>query len=562
MTSHSFKPSAWQARFARETRQLSSNPEFPLRLNEQHSIDSLGRMVMAITLDTSSLAAEDDGLHFGVEERFRVYVKAGPTSPPAVTVEHDRFVGFPHVMFGHELCIYLDPSREWNPLEGATGFFNRVWDWLADAAEAKFSAKDALFHAVGGVPTGSEPDETIVVRQSIPEKSVLWWGERRTEYRVDLSDDQKDGSFPVAVWLADKSMPFGTGDTLGQLLARLTSEDGRHPQAFLRTLTAVASRLPDEATNLYFLVAVAHPSGGQPHLTAGRLDSIAVAALKRTSRAVLDARIGWCAVSDERETVSTRRDVQSGAANFLASRVVLIGCGALGSWMAEFIARAGATSIFLSDPATISGGLLVRQNYLECDVGREKAEALAHRLRQISDRLQVSVATTADDAAFFGAFSSADFVIDATANVAAGMQLQDLLQNIPNTDAVVAQVATDPATGTMGMVLIRGVQQPQLLRDIDSDVGTQVKARTDLEPYHAFWDSNSPMNQIIPVRGCSIPTFHGAAADLAAIAAIATSTLGRHRFSALSGAHLFALPSGYPSAMPTVWLHTSAAGPS
>ena len=68
------------------------------------------------------------------------------------------------------------------------------------------------------------------------------------------------------------------------------------------------------------------------------------------------------------------------------------GCGGLGSWIAEFVARAGAAHITVCDPEVITGGLLVRQNYVEKDIRRSKADALAARLRALRDDLTVTVA--------------------------------------------------------------------------------------------------------------------------------------------------------------------------
>jgi hypothetical protein len=82
-------------------------------------------------------------------------------------------------------------------------------------------------------------------------------------------------------------------------------------------------------------------------------------------------------VSDERTEVATRRDSQRPASAFYGKTVELWGCGGLGSWIAEFIARAGARRLILRDSGATSSGLLVRQNYTEDDVGLAKVTQLA-----------------------------------------------------------------------------------------------------------------------------------------------------------------------------------------
>jgi tRNA A37 threonylcarbamoyladenosine dehydratase len=97
-------------------------------------------------------------------------------------------------------------------------------------------------------------------------------------------------------------------------------------------------------------------------------------------------------MSDEREAVTTRRDISRPVNGFLGKSVHVWGCGGLGSWIAEFVVRAGAREITVCDPGIVTGGLLVRQNYTEAGIGDTKAQALARRLREIRDDITVHVA--------------------------------------------------------------------------------------------------------------------------------------------------------------------------
>ena len=82
---------------------------------------------------------------------------------------------------------------------------------------------------------------------------------------------------------------------------------------------------------------------------------------------------------------------------------------------------------------------------------------------------------------------------------------------------------------------------------IDTTAGQKVLARGDLEAYHVLW-ANDPDSEdtLIPTRGCSVPTFHGSAADMAGVAAALVNVLGSHLMSpegtTASGTHLVALP--------------------
>lgn len=545
----------WQTAFLSRTRQFSDDPNTPVRLNERRRGTHVGQLILIVTVDTVSIQREPEGLQLAASEQFEIQVPRTPVGPPTATVHHDRFVGAPHVLYGRELCLYLDPSREWDPAGGANAFFNRLWDWLADAAAGSFSARDSLYHAIGGVPAGSEEAEMLALHQEVPERPTLWWGVRRSPDRVDVRSSFISDAVPIVYLPLAHPLPYGVGDTITDLLARFAFHDDPLATTAAQMLQAAATR-ESAAQGMYLMLGVPHPVGGARHAAAGWIDRDAVDALRAGTDAVLSAAIKWRRVSDDRPTVSTRRDVGTHAAGFLGATVTLLGCGALGSWFAEFAARAGAARIVLADEAKITRGLLVRQNYAELDVGRSKSEALADRLRAISDDVDVRRLTelTAEDA--IASFINVDFIVDATANLAASMWLESIVARANTSQAVIAQIATDPSAGSRGIVTVRGTTDARSLPDIDVQVGRLVVQEPELEGYHAFWRRSAPADQITPVRGCSIPTFRGSAADEAAIAALAASALGRHRGLPVSGAHLFALPGG-SNGEPARWIDAS-----
>jgi NAD(P)-dependent dehydrogenase (short-subunit alcohol dehydrogenase family) len=218
------------------------------------------------------------------------------------------------------------------------------------------------------------------------------------------------------------------------------------------------------------------------------------------------------------------------------------GCGGLGSWIAEFIARAGARRLVLCDPGNITGGLLVRQNFTEDNIGEGKAEALQRRIAAIRDDIEVEAHTSLvpDDLATL--FPAADVIIDATISRAIGQLLDQLATTRPR--PVLAQVATDAGTSTLGLLTVSDPAHATGPNIVDQHVGVIVKAEGKLEPFHTFWNDVAPRDELIPTRGCSVPTFHGSAADLAAVAASLTSLLGAHLANSepISGSHLVGLP--------------------
>jgi hypothetical protein len=184
--------------------------------------------------------------------------------------------------------------------------------------------------------------------------------------------------------------------------------------------------------------------------------------------------------------------------------------------------------------------LLVRQNYTEFDIGVAKAEALATRLRALSDGLDVLVTVGYLPESKDGVLPDADVVIDASVNRSLGEVLDTSAR--ASDGPLLAQVATDVQTGTLGLLVVASSDYVGGPATIDELVGEEVRSRGDLERFAVLWDSPTAGDEIIPARGCSAPTFHGSAADLAAIAGVLVSMLGQHVGQGISGAHLVALP--------------------
>ena len=251
--------------------------------------------------------------------------------------------------------------------------------------------------------------------------------------------------------------------------------------------------------------------------------------------------IEWCRVSDERSEVTTRRDAQRPVNAFQGKTVLVWGCGGIGSWAAEFITRAGAAKIRLCDEAIVTGGLLVRQDYVEADIGNEKAHALAARIRGISDRADVSTVTGTSLNDLEDVITCADVIIDATVSIAVGQALSAVAAT-EGPHALLAQLVTDTSTGTLGILTVSAPSDPDGPAVIDTRAGRTVLADPELEPYHTLWREPLDEHELIPTRGCSVPTFHGSAADLAAVAACLVNLLAMHLTTPVSGTHLIALP--------------------
>lgn len=107
-----------------------------------------------------------------------------------------------------------------------------------------------------------------------------------------------------------------------------------------------------------------------------------------------------------------------GQCRLLESSVFVLGCGALGSIVASYLAGAGVGRLVLADYDTIDITNLQRQIlYCESDAGMPKAETLAARLRELNPTVRIETVNrliTPDLARDL--FANCDFIVDASDN--------------------------------------------------------------------------------------------------------------------------------------------------
>lgn len=590
-----------QAAGWRELVAIASAPDSALlALTDATELGPVGQPLLArIAVDTSALPpTARGGLRLSREhEELVVAVPADyPRSPPLVWAEHGRFAGHPHVLLGCVLCVYLDPAQEWRPAHRMRGFLANLWHWLRRAVNGEFDRDDALFHPVGGVPPWQSASPVMVVaRHEPPQPSAPYSLMRlvpRTASRLDLvAPDSPGRAWHALVVRPPGPLLLGPGTTLAAVARSLAL--ARHPipagplpalaprwqppdipprpEDLLGMLAAAAVRDPEgEPAWLVLAVPTSRDAGPRRHLTVGRVPPDAADRLRaryraagvltaiRTDDDIAAAPVEWCEISEERPSMTLRRDTRRPAAAFQGLSVAVWGCGGLGSWMAELVARAGATSLSLCDPAPVTGGLLVRQDYAEADIGSAKAVALARRLRDIRDDVEIEVVADPYAVLAAGSLPDCDVLIDATIS----LPIADALAAVwPHslTRPLVARVSADRATTTLAMLTVsRPVADPDL-DTADRVAGHAVMSEPALEAFRCFWVSAEPEDEITPAPGCSVPTFHGSAADLAAAAGALVTALGqRIAADAGPGSVLLALPAANGAAPAYTWLPACA----
>ena len=541
-----------------ELRQLAAAcPHEILAIGQPRSLSSpdAGRADLAVdvTLSTRSVDRPPTSTLLGDQEGVTIVVGPRyPEQPPRVYVPHNRFVDIVHVLYGNELCIYLDEDREWHPSGGMGDVLEQVWRFLDNAANDRFEASTALFHPVGGRNPVTAGAPTAVVRQfpGVPGKPLsLGSATPRTGRRIDIGPHAHDAArrtLRVLTISVPDRMPYGPGRTVGGLRVALEAASGPRWDAIAGALgrTRAANR-PDDL--LYIVLAVARqPSLPDPgwHLCVGRLATPPDSwnpgsnSPEQVTLAIgYDTPIEWCNMSDQRPEHTTRRDDARPVTALRGRTVELWGCGGLGSWLGEFLIRAGVAHLALTDPRGIQGDLLVRQNFTEDDVGFPKATQLKARLKAIADLAQVHARLSSAAAS---ALPDCDLIIDATVSESVGAFLHTSMADAQATGPVVASVATDVQSATLGLVVVgSGSTSPA---HIQTELSQVVLAQGDLEPFHRFWTGPSPGDLVLPMPGCSTPTFRGSAADAAGLAATMLNLIAGHLDADTVGMHLINMP--------------------
>lgn len=501
-----------------------------------------------VELDTSDITTVEGGLEVGQTEIVRIDL-ANDRRPPAVTVEDtDRFAGTPHVIRGSVLCIYLEPSREWHPTDGMAQVVGRTLEWFDNAANRRADPRTSLFHAVGGANPRTLPRPTVVMRCGPPADSPNLSAAQvldRSANRIDIVDWGKPDS--AESWLPAfrlrRFQPLGLPRTVGSLASEIESAGGSRAAVVVERLRNQAVRTTPGLAAL-FAVSVEHPTEPDlPCIVLGLLSPDIADDLRKASPTLTpqNTAIEWLPMSDERPETTTPRDSSRPASAFRDRSVELWGCGGLGSWIGEFAVRARPTRIVVRDIGVVTGGLLVRQNFTEADVGNLKAVQLAERLRSLADDVEVEVGgANALDALSDGGLPTCDLIVDATINETVAYQLDEAARDA-ETAPLLCQVATDRASATLGVVVSAqgGECGPA---SVEGELMDSILDDAALEGFHRLWSPPPAGASLTPAPGCSTPTYHGAAADVAAVAGSMASAIGQQLQAPAPGITLLATP--------------------
>lgn len=548
-----------QSKALEQLERIASTPRSALRIDYvDEPSDEGGPVVVDISIDCRLLEAAEGGLKLNSRESIRLFIPSDfPYGYPSVWVGHKRFEGFPHVQWVRHICLYQAPDTEWRPEGGMFDFMRRIHAWLRDAALNQLDADGAPLHppavypstntnvcinadthvfdgetwigaavlnqagdnrfnlnrwlSCGDIASNSETAPAILLSSPISfEYPTYIWGLVNQLNKAGVSLSSLIVQLSVAAATKDNNKPMHV--VVGTPMRGIAGQDGERKQHLaiweIEPLAVQRLALVAKASDLYVNWGDREGKEDLSALTDEIIDS--------AIRWMKESKIGWCGIMENRPEVTQRRDHDSPVCAFKGKKIGLLGCGAIGGHLAEYLTRAGVGHITLIDNSHVNPGILVRQNYRDEDIGNWKADALKNRLLTINPSLDCkssneniyqSLLTDSEWAEQF------DVVIDATASLRVRTKLEEIRQKSDISTVLASLMISSRAEHAAMAVALPGFSGATL--DVLRKLGLSVMNRAHMSVYsEAFWPTEPNRQLFQPEPGCSDPTFIGSSADV------------------------------------------------
>lgn len=424
------------------------------------------------------------------------------------------------------------------------GFFERVEQWMRAAGKGELDPADAALHPPVAYTTSAT---TFVVRADTPARIAgdgIWIG------RADLRKVKSD-RFDLVGWTqlddwgdAALGHPIAAAILFNQPLATEFPtkvkdlidlvEKGGLQFRLLYSLLKLFSLVATEEVPAYFVFGapMRRKAAGEPlrpHLTVWEIGPETLRTLRaivlskgeddtardELAKWMVVASVKWCDVLEDRPEIVNRRDRATLLSFISGKRILLLGCGALGSAVAQMIVRSGAVRLHLVDNGIVKPGILVRQRYADSDIGAAKADALQAHLYAIG--LECIVTASADNLAKQALsrfdFNDWDLVIDTTASTSVAHRIEEELKT--NSLPIPMLSMSVSAEAKNGSVIVKMPQYAcgphHIARQAKLDAFSKDASHSLVK---AFWPEREAVTAFQPEPGCSAPTFIGSAADI------------------------------------------------
>ena len=539
-----------QNRGFQEFQRLCAKSDGALELVSKSDTAVVGYVEIRFSLLVGNRKRAEGGLPLREREEFYLYLPAEyPFDKPSLMVSHKRFAGFPHVTWSRSLCLYQS-QLEWNPSDGLYGFFDRFDLWLDSAAMNDMDPPEGPLEPPHYIVSSSS--NPLLVSANAPVNAGEKWlglAELTSHDNYLELTGWKDfagvASFGVEYAFAvfvDSPLPMeypqkgkdffvelnaiGIDET--QLLSYLShaaalASEGKP----LHLILGTPMRRAADGTPLFHIAAWVISADDAEGLRLSRPQDSDTNELLEIRGSLLDIQfkilnlidLTWCKILEDRSEVITRRDISTPTSWFIEKKVLILGCGALGSWVGEIVARSSAAELHLIDNSIVKPGLIVRQNYQREDIGTSKAVALADRVNSV---VGATIATGYYEEAWSflrehsDKLNDYDVIIDCTASSIFQMKLER--------DWALFGLKTPPFVsliidGTANYALLTLVSPSSQSGIWDAYIKLKYmlcirKIAPNL--LDAFYGDSASESLFQPEPGCSDPTFSGSMGDIVA----------------------------------------------
>lgn len=515
-----------------------------------------------ISLHTRHLTRSTGGCRLRDRERFIIGIpKDFPFQLPGTFVLHQRFAGLPHVQWNRYICLYLSPSTEWNPADGMFGFLERIEDWLLRAALGTLVEVDGPVHPPIAYTSRRLGASAVVITADTPSVgSEPWFGLARIKVKHDKRVDicgwvpsngaVENDEIAGAAILLNSPMPFEYPSSFQDLLSCLKAAG--IPTKELLLALGRAAQLNSQIYPLYAVIGA--PMRRMPgsdvkrqHIAVWYLREFIVSIIKKVVEFIESGEeskvdgfiasletgektaIEWCKVFEARPEVTIRRDEETPMSWFKDKTITVLGAGALGANVCELLVRAGVKKLRIYDSKIVSPGILVRQPFIDSDIGKTKVEALKTHLKQIRKNVEVDH----DDSDVLERplclddwSEGADALIDATANVSVLAKLESVRMTakcrIPTVSMVIGPKAE------RGLVVTAGAEYSGGVLDASRKAKLAACSKAGMSDFLSeFWNNDAQSEPFQPEPGCSESTFVGSAADVVTLAGMMINLVAR-----------------------------------
>lgn len=512
------------------------------------SIEPDSNLKLSISVDCKGYHKTRGGIPFRSRERLLISIPPYfPLDIPTLHFSHSEYGSFPHVQWGSSICLYQSSETEWQPDDGMFGFVQRMHEWLSAGAANQLNPIGLPLHPPVAYTKSAF---SVVPTKNTPTFSLPWWAgyakiSRENEHCIELGEWLERDDVPMEtrvapVILLAGGMPYEYPSTIASLKNVLAERDVSID--LIRILLSLgALRNPEDKPLIFILgAAMRGVAGGEKkqHLVAWRIKAEQALELRNAVLAATEdnqadehlfqewihrADIDWCSVLEDRPEITVQRDTGTPVQFWRDRHVAILGCGAIGSTIAMFLARAGVGKLQLYDKAVVKPGLLVRQVFDRYQIGYRKTQATRTNVRYINPEINVephheNILNVLRKEDMTNALLGADIIINATASsrVASALEyfLRDWPKNHPPIVSMVIGHKADAGLMTLAYPNVAGVAY-DLDRRLKLEFANSSNGQKLLDE---FWPTKVIASRLFqPEPGCSDPTFVGSATDVAVL---------------------------------------------